>query len=166
MQIFGQGKARIYKSRIISSLTRSSRNSSDRHILRYISPTFKGWKPALLGVFGFFIVFANRVRQDVVKLKLPELIQSEGNLELFKYCSVLLPGERKNCKDKIILSLTKIMSIAKKSFSKGPKLFTFNGAGTVVQDNFSFITEKNTLSRYMWYNINISIEGICRVSTT
>merc|ERR1711990_6161 len=52
-----------------------------------------GWKPALLGVFGFFSVFANRVRQDFVKLKLPELIQSEENPELFKYPQMAMNRE-------------------------------------------------------------------------
>jgi len=45
----------------------------------------KGWKPAFLGAFGLFFYSLNRVRQDVVKLKLSELIQSEENPELFEY---------------------------------------------------------------------------------
>ena len=53
--------------------------------MRYISQSFKGWKPAFLGAFGLFFYSLNRVRQDVVKLKLQELIQSEENPELLKY---------------------------------------------------------------------------------
>merc|ERR1711953_37880 len=55
--------------------------------------TRKGWKPAFLGAFVLFSIFANRVRQDVVKLKLLELIQSEENLELFKYPQMVMNRE-------------------------------------------------------------------------
>jgi len=53
----------------------------------------KGWKPAFFSAFGFFSIFANRVRQDVVKLKLPELIQSAENPELFKYPQMAMNRE-------------------------------------------------------------------------
>ena len=93
MKIFGKGKARIYKSSIIPWTRLSSRNSSSRHILRYISQSFKGWKPAFLGAFGLFFYSLNRVRQDVVKLKLSELIQSEENPEFFEYPQMAMNRE-------------------------------------------------------------------------
>jgi len=53
----------------------------------------KGSKPACFFIFCFITYIANSIRKDVVKLKLPELLKSEENLELLKYPQMAMTRE-------------------------------------------------------------------------